>query len=112
MNMVKLYDGGVYLVNGTEIVPEAAAPETYQKDTAKQGTIAYSILKAHNTAEDMQNLRLKFDALASHDITFVGIIQTARASGMEKFPIPYVLTNCHNSLWGRRQMAEGLEYRK
>ena len=97
MNMVKLYDGGVYLVNGTEIVPEAAAPETYQKDTAKQGTIAYSILKAHNTAEDMQNLRLKFDALASHDITFVGIIQTARASGMEKFPIPYVLTNCHNS---------------
>ena len=98
MNLVKLYDGGVYLVNGTEIVPEAAAPETYQKDTAKQGTIAYSILKAHNTAEDMQNLRLKFDALASHDITFVGIIQTARASGMEKFPIPYVLTNCHNSL--------------
>ena len=98
MNMVKLYDGGVYLVNGTEIVPEAAAPETYQKDTAKHGTIAYSILKAHNTAEDMQNLRLKFDALASHDITFVGIIQTARASGMEKFPIPYVLTNCHNSL--------------
>ena len=98
MNMVKLYDGGVYLVNGTEIVPEAAAPETYQKDTAKQGTIAYSTLKAHNTAEDMQNLRLKFDALASHDITFVGIIQTARASGMEKFPIPYVLTNCHNSL--------------
>ena len=98
MNMVKLYDGGVYLVNGTEIVPEAAAPETYQKDTAKQGTIAYSILKAHNTAEDMQNLRLKFDALASHDITFVGIIQTARVSGMEKFPIPYVLTNCHNSL--------------
>ncbi len=98
MNMVKLYDGGIYLVNGTEIVPEAAAPETYQKDTAKQGTIAYSILKAHNTAEDMQNLRLKFDALASHDITFVGIIQTARASGMEKFPIPYVLTNCHNSL--------------
>ena len=98
MNMVKLYDGGVYLVNGTEIVPEAAAPETYQKDTAKQGTIAYSILKAHNTAEDMQNLRLTFDALASHDITFVGIIQTARASGMEKFPIPYVLTNCHNSL--------------
>ena len=98
MNMVKLYDGGVYLVNGTEIVPEAAAPETYQKDTAKQGTIAYSILKAHNSAEDMQNLRLKFDALASHDITFVGIIQTARASGMEKFPIPYVLTNCHNSL--------------
>ena len=98
MNMVKLYDGGVYLVNGTEIVPEAAAPDTYQKDTAKQGTIAYSILKAHNTAEDMQNLRLKFDALASHDITFVGIIQTARASGMEKFPIPYVLTNCHNSL--------------
>ena len=98
MNMVKLYDGGVYLVNGTEIVPEAAAPETYQKDTAKQGTIAYSILKAHNTAEDMQNLRLKFDALASHDITFVGIIQTARASGMVKFPIPYVLTNCHNSL--------------
>ena len=98
MNMVKLYDGGFYLVNGTEIVPEAAAPETYQKDTAKQGTIAYSILKAHNTAEDMQNLRLKFDALASHDITFVGIIQTARASGIIRDSIPYVLTNCHNSL--------------
>ena len=96
--MIKLYDGGVYLVNGTEIVPEAAAPDTYNKDTAKEGTIAYSILKAHNTADNMQNLRLKFDALTSHDITFVGIIQTARASGMEKFPVPYVLTNCHNSL--------------
>ena len=96
--MVKLYDGGVYLVNGTEIVPEAAAPAHYNKEEAKKGTIAYSILKAHNTSGNMEQLKIKFDALTSHDITFVGIIQTARASGMEKFPIPYVLTNCHNSL--------------
>ncbi len=96
--MVKLYDGGVYLVNGTEIVPEAAAPAQYNKEEARKGTIAYSILKAHNTSGNMEQLKIKFDALTSHDITFVGIIQTARASGMEKFPIPYVLTNCHNSL--------------
>ena len=103
--MVKLYDGGVYLVNGTQIVPEqesakveALSGKVADKEAAKQGTIAYSILKAHNTSGSMENLQLKFDAMASHDITFVGIIQTAKASGMERFPIPYVLTNCHNSL--------------
>ncbi len=103
--MVKLYDGGVYLVNGSQIVPEAESEKlpslcgkAANKAEAKKGTIAYSILKAHNSAEDMENLRLRFDAMASHDITFVGIIQTAKASGMDKFPIPYVLTNCHNSL--------------
>ncbi len=103
--MVKLYDSGVYLVNGTEIVPEAEAARVKglcgkeaDKETAKKGTIAYSIMKAHNTSDNMENLKIKFDAMASHDITFVGIIQTAKASGMEKFPIPYVLTNCHNSL--------------
>ena len=68
------------------------------KEQARTGTIAYGILKAHNTAPDMNDLRLKFDSMTSHDITYVGIIQTARASGMEKFPLPYVLTNCHNSL--------------
>lgn len=103
--MVKLYDGGVYLVNGTEIVPEnegekvtALTGKAVNKEEAKQGTIAYNIIKAHNTSDDMENLRLRFDALTSHDITFVGIIQTAKASGMTEFPIPYVLTNCHNSL--------------
>ncbi|MDO4330065.1 MAG: hydratase [Lachnospiraceae bacterium] len=103
--MVKLYDGGVYLVNGSEIVPEAEAAKVEAltgkaavKEEAKKGTIAYSIMEAHNTSEDMEHLKLRFDAMASHDITFVGIIQTAKASGMEKFPIPYVLTNCHNSL--------------
>ncbi len=99
--MVKLYDGGVYLVDGKTIVPEhEAAQQGIQEtpETAKQGTMAYSIMKAHNAAPDMEKLRIRFDAMASHDITFVGIIQTARASGMEKFPIPYVLTNCHNTL--------------
>ena len=103
--MVQLYDGGAYLVNQTELVPEAEAARVEQltgksvtKEEAKKGTIAYSILKAHNTSGNMENLQIKFDALTSHDITFVGIIQTAKASGMEKFPIPYVLTNCHNSL--------------
>ena len=103
--MVKLYDGGVYLVNGTEIVPEEEAAKVKaltgrdgDKGEARQGTMAYQIIKAHNTSDDMENLRLRFDALTSHDITFVGIIQTARASGMTEFPIPYVLTNCHNSL--------------
>ncbi|MDO5133301.1 MAG: hydratase [Eubacteriales bacterium] len=103
--MVKLYDSGVYLVNGTEIVPEAEAARVEQltgkkvsPEEAKKGTMAYSILKAHNLSEDMDNLRIRFDAMTSHDITFVGIVQTARASGMEKFPLPYVLTNCHNSL--------------
>ena len=103
--MVKLYDGGAYLVNGTEIVPESEAAKVESltgkkanKDEAKKGTIAYGIMGAHNTSGDMENLKIKFDAMASHDITFVGIIQTAKASGMEKFPLPYVLTNCHNSL--------------
>ncbi|MGN0266682.1 MAG: hydratase [Lachnospiraceae bacterium] len=101
--MVKLYDGGVYLVNGTQIVSEAEQAEAItgkkvSKEEAKKGTIAYSIMKAHNTSDDMDHLRIKFDAMTSHDITFVGIIQTAKASGMDKFPIPYVLTNCHNSL--------------
>ncbi len=99
--MVKLHDGGVYLRNGSEVVPaaEAAAAGIAQTpEEAKRGTIAYSILQAHNTSGDASALKIRFDAMASHDITFVGIIQTARASGMEKFPLPYVLTNCHNSL--------------
>ena len=101
--MVKLYDGGVYLVNGTELTqdPEHAAQlagKPVSREEAVKGTIAYGIMKAHNTAEDMEDLKLRFDAMASHDITYVGIIQTAKASGMERFPIPYVLTNCHNSL--------------
>ena len=102
--MVKLYDGGAYLVNGTEIVPESEAAKVESltgkkanKDEAKKGTISYGIMGAHNTSGDMENLKIKFDAMASHDITFVGIIQTAKASGMEKFPLPYVLTNCHNT---------------
>ena len=95
--MVKLYDGGVFLVNGSEIIPENEN-KNYKKEEAKKGTIAYSILKAHNKSGDMEHLKIKFDAMTSHDITFVGIVQTAKASGMEKFPIPYVLTNCHNSL--------------
>lgn len=103
--MVKLYDGGVYLVNGKEIVPEEEAAKVKaltgreaNREEARQGTMAWQIIKAHNTSGDMENLKLKFDALTSHDITFVGIIQTAKASGMTEFPIPYVLTNCHNSL--------------
>ena len=103
--MVKLYDEGIYLVNGTEIVPESEAAKVQaltgkaaNKEEAKKGTMACSILSAHNTSGDMEHLKLKFDAMASHDITFVGIVQTAKASGMEKFPLPYVLTNCHNSL--------------
>lgn len=103
--MVKLYDGGVYLIGGKEIVAEqdaakiqAMTGQAANKEEAKKGTIAYSILAAHNTSGNMDKLKIKFDAMASHDITFVGIVQTAKASGMEKFPIPYVLTNCHNSL--------------
>ena len=103
--MIKLYDGGVYLVNGTEVVPEAEAAKVEtltgkspNKEEAKTGTIAYGILKEHNQADTMDQLRIRFDAMASHDITFVGIVQTAKASGMEKFPLPYVLTNCHNTL--------------
>ncbi len=103
--MIQLYDGGAYLVHGTEVVAENDAARVEQltgrpadKEKARQGTIAYSILQAHNTAPSMDQLKIKFDAMASHDITFVGIIQTAKASGMERFPLPYVLTNCHNSL--------------
>ena len=103
--MVKLYDEGIYLVNGTEIVPESEAAKVQvltgkaaDKEEAKKGTMACSILSVHNTSGDMEHLKLKFDAMTSHDITFVGIVQTAKASGMEKFPVPYVLTNCHNSL--------------
>ena len=101
--MIKLYDKGVYLLNGREIAEsteEAKAKtgrEISQEEAAKQ-TMAYNILKDHNTSGNMEQLQIKFDKLTSHDITFVGIIQTARASGLEKFPIPYVLTNCHNSL--------------
>ena len=101
--MIKLYDTGIYLVNGTDICADPAevqqktghAPDPAQ---AAQGTMAYGIMKAHNTVDDMDHLRLKFDSMTSHDITYVGIIQTARASGLKEFPLPYVLTNCHNSL--------------
>ena len=99
--MVKLYEDGIYLRRGSEVVPAAEAAErgiTQTLEDAKRGTIAYSILQAHNTSGDPEALKIRFDAMASHDITFVGIIQTARASGMEQFPLPYVLTNCHNSL--------------
>ncbi len=96
--MIKLSDGGVYLLIGTEVVEEKNAPASLNKAEAQKGTISWSILNAHNTSGDMSRLKLKFDALTSHDITFVGIVQTAKASGMTYFPIPYVLTNCHNSL--------------
>ena len=92
---MKLHDTGVYLVHG---VPQSEAPAGFTQEQAKQGTIAYGILKAHNTGDSMQDLRMKFDSMTSHDITYVGIIQTARASGMKEFPLPYVMTNCHNSL--------------
>lgn len=101
--MIKLYEGGAYLLNGKDIVLEKEKVKNLTgKDTnseeAKKGTIAYSIIEKHNTSGDMKKLKIKFDSMTSHDITFVGIIQTAKASGMEKFPLPYVLTNCHNSL--------------
>ena len=95
---MKLYDTGVYLQNGQEIIPENQANLPVAKEEAARNTIAYSILKAHNKSDNMEKLQIKFDKLTSHDITFVGIIQTARASGLDKFPVPYVLTNCHNSL--------------
>ncbi len=106
--MIKLYDKGVYLIDGTEIIedsPNASLDISHKigldnidKDKARSGTMAYRILNNHNTSDNMNNLKIKFDSLISHDITYVGIIQTARASGLERFPLPYVLTNCHNSL--------------
>lgn len=107
VSMVKLYNGGAYVLNGTEIVPDTAEvsavlagkmAQVPSKEEAKKQTIAYGILKDHNTSGNMEKLQIRFDRLTSHDITFVGIIQTARASGLTKFPMPYVLTNCHNSL--------------
>jgi aconitate hydratase len=98
--MIQLLEGGTYLVNGTELVEpaKAAAQELPAPEEAAKQTMAYNILRDHNTSGNMEKLQIKFDKLTSHDITFVGIIQTARASGLEKFPVPYVLTNCHNSL--------------
>ena len=105
--MIRLTEGGAYLVNGSELVEagedagekiSALTGKAPDKEEAAKNTMAYGILEKHNTSGNMQNLKIRFDSLASHDITFVGIIQTARASGLEKFPIPYVLTNCHNSL--------------
>ena len=104
---MKLYENGAYLLNGVDIVEDAGdvkqilAAKTgkdVSKEEAAKNTIAYGILEAHNTSGNMEKMKIKFDKLTSHDITFVGIIQTARASGLEKFPVPYVLTNCHNSL--------------
>ena len=102
---VKLYPSGVYLIDGKDIVKgnEKEKLSSFVEnipsiEEAKKGTIAYSILKSHNISNDMNKLKIKFDAMASHDITYVGIIQTAKASGLKKFPIPYVLTNCHNTL--------------
>ena len=106
--MIKLFEHGAYVLNGTEVIEES--PEARERllarfggddiatEEAKKGTMAYRILADHNTSGNMEQLKIKFDKLTSHDITFVGIIQTARASGLEKFPVPYVLTNCHNSL--------------
>ena len=106
LESIKCSMGGAYYVRGAWVNADADAPAALAAQgfdaaavaDAPKGTMAYGILTAHNTSGDDQNLKIKFDAMASHDITFVGIIQTARASGLEKFPIPYVLTNCHNSL--------------
>ena len=101
--MIKVYDSAVYLVDGRDIYTDPAvlrAETGHQPDpaAAAKGTIAWSILESHNQGTDMNQLHLRFDSLTSHDITYVGIIQTARASGLTRFPVPYVLTNCHNSL--------------
>ncbi len=96
--MIKLSEKGVFLASNNEIIAEEHFTGEIKKEEAKKGTIAWSILSSHNTSGNMDKLKIKFDSLASHDITFVGIVQTAKASGMERFPLPYVLTNCHNSL--------------
>ena len=106
LDMIKCSTGGAYYARGEWVPADGNAPAALAAKgfdaaavaAAKTGTMAYNIMQAHNTSGDAENLKIKFDAMASHDITFVGIIQTARASGLEKFPIPYVLTNCHNSL--------------
>ena len=99
--MIELINNGVYLINGEEIINESEFKNRFGNNdnaTHKKGTIAYKILESHNTSDNMNELKIKFDKMASHDITYVGIIQTAKASGLKEFPIPYVLTNCHNSL--------------
>ena len=105
--MISVFEGGAYLLNGMRIIPDngdaseeikSRTGREISKEEARKGTIAYGILESHNTSGNMEKLKIKFDKLTSHDITFVGIIQTARASGLERFPVPYVLTNCHNSL--------------
>ncbi|MBR2973947.1 MAG: hydratase, partial [Clostridia bacterium] len=97
--MIKLIEKQVFLLGGSEIVSaEELKAKGKSAENAEKGTMAYGILSGHNTSGNNDKLKIKFDAMASHDITYVGIIQTARASGLEKFPIPYVLTNCHNSL--------------
>ena len=106
LDMIRCSTGGAYYARGEWVPADGNAPAALAAKgfdaaavaTAKTGTMAYNMMQAHNTSGDAENLKIKFDAMASHDITFVGIIQTARASGLEKFPIPYVLTNCHNSL--------------
>lgn len=105
--MIKLYENGVYLINGKEIVEDLgnvvdivkdASGKSVEKENAKKGTMAFSIMKSHNTSSDNEYMKIKYDSLTAHDIAYVGIIQTARASGVREFPIPFVLTNCHNSL--------------
>ena len=97
--MIKLYDHGVYISHQHGIIcADNRSTAVEEKEVARKRTISWSILSAHNRSEDEHKLKIKFDSMASHDITFVGIIQTAKASGMERFPLPYVLTNCHNSL--------------
>lgn len=113
--MIKLHQEGIFLINGSHLVPESEAAKVEQmtgcaadKNEARKGTISYGILKAHNQNDSMHTLKIRFDALTSHDITYVGIIQTARASGMTTFPMPYVLTCCHNSsVRGRRHNQRG-----
>lgn len=105
--MIELYKGGAYVLDGTRIVADSEDAQAIleremgrvpAKEEARKQTISYGILESHNTSGNMEKLKIRFDKLTSHDITFVGIIQTARASGLTKFPMPYVLTNCHNSL--------------